>query len=271
MKPLTDPFSALPARPRWDRLRKLILRLGLIRATVLLTLGVWAGSLVVTAATIGVLGQGSMSVGLTVASICTLLVSSPVGYVVLKLLYRLERSHLRISQLAVTDELTTCYNRRHFMELAETEWLRARRYATPLALILLDADHFKHINDTHGHQCGDLLLREIALTCRATLRSTDILARFGGEELIVLLPQTDLAGALIMAERMRRQVQGLVLPWRGRKIEATVSIGVAALHAGIESIDGLIHDADVALYDAKRGGRNRVSSQVCAEVQLQPS
>jgi diguanylate cyclase (GGDEF)-like protein len=244
--------------PRWDGFRRIVLGLGLPMATVALVALVWVISLAITYLVIRLAGQGSLGLGFAIATACVLLSGPVVGYGVLRLIFQLEASRQRIAELAVTDELTGCYNRRHFMERAELEWLRSRRHHMPLALILLDADDFKLVNDTHGHQCGDHLLREMALQCRASLRGTDVLARFGGEELIALLPQTDLAGALAMAERIRHQVQDLVVQWQGQAVMATVSLGVAALHAGHASVDTLIRDADQALYEAKRAGRNRV-------------
>lgn len=252
------PDPAAPTSPRWERLHRTVLALGLPRATVVLVLLVWAFSLAVTFVVIRLTGQGSLVLGLTIATVCVLLSGPPVGYAILRLIFQLEASRQRIAELAVTDGLTGCYNRRHFMERAELELLRSRRHGHPLALILLDADDFKRVNDTHGHQCGDQLLREMALQCRASLRSTDVLARFGGEELVVLLPQTDLAGAVAIAERIRHQVQALTVRWQGQAVAATVSLGVAALHAGHLSVDTLIRDADQALYEAKRAGRNRV-------------
>jgi len=264
--PIASPVSspALPrvtlpeSSPRADRLRRVVLALGLPRATAVLVMFVWVVSLAITFVVIRLAGQGSLGLGMVIASACVLLSGPVVGYGVLRLIFQLEASRQRIAELAVTDELTGCYNRRHFMERAELEWLRSRRHHMPLALILLDADDFKQVNDTHGHQCGDHLLREMALQCRASLRGTDVLARFGGEELIVLLPQTDLAGALAIAERIRHRVQDLVVQWHGQTVTATVSLGVAALHAGHASVDALIRDADQALYEAKRAGRNRV-------------
>ncbi|MCW7537627.1 GGDEF domain-containing protein [Aquabacterium sp. A7-Y] len=249
-----------PAAPTgWDHLRRRVLALGLTRANLLYTLLVLGPSMCISGSINWLVGR-PLQPALIATSVCVLTVAPLSGYLILRLLYELEASRLRIRQLAITDELTHSYNRRHFAELGEVELLRARRYGTPLALILVDADHFKQVNDTHGHQCGDQLLREIALACRATLRSTDILARFGGEELIVLLPQTDLAGALAMAERIRQEVARLALDWREKTVEATVSLGVAALRPEMSGLEALIHDADVALYDAKRAGRNRVCS-----------
>ena len=237
-----------------------MLRLGLRRALAVHTLVAWGASVGVTAAVQAALGYGPLSLGLLIASVCVLATAPLVGYVILRLLYELESSRQQIRLLAITDELTESYNRRHFMEVAEVEFLRARRHGLPMGLILIDADHFKRVNDTHGHLCGDVLLREIALACRGTLRSSDVVARFGGEELIVLLPQTDLAGALAMAERIRQRVARLAIQWREQKVEATVSLGVAALRTDTPTLDALIHEADIALYDAKRSGRNRVCS-----------
>lgn len=245
---------------RWDAWRAVVLRLGLLRANLLLTLIVLIGALLVTLAVLHLAGAGSWRLGLIVATTCVLTLSPAIGYVLLSLVYELDASHRRISHLATMDELTGSFNRRHFMELAEREWLRSRRYDIPMALILLDADHFKAVNDTHGHQCGDMLLGEISLACRSSLRGPDVLARFGGEELIVLLPQTDLAGALAMAERMRQRVADLAVAWRGHVLRPTISLGVAELRPDTASIDALVHDADVALYEAKRTGRNRVST-----------
>lgn len=241
-------------------MRTWILGLGLPRAMAVLTLVVLVASLGVTYAVQTITQRGSLPLGLTIATLCVVTVSPIVGYVVLKLLYELESSRQQIRLLAITDDLTESYNRRHFMEVAEIEFLRARRYAVPMSVILIDADHFKRVNDTHGHQCGDMLLREIALACQGTLRGTDVIARFGGEELIVLLPQTDLTGALTMAERIRQRVARLAIQWREQRVEVTVSLGVAALRSDTPTLDALIHEADVALYDAKRSGRNRVCS-----------
>ena len=247
-------------RRRWIALRAWVLGMGLPRALAVLTAGVWAASLCITGVVQVVLQRGSLALGMAIASLCVVTIAPVVGYAVLKLLYELESSRQQIRQLAITDELTDSYNRRYFMEVAEGELLRARRYGAPMSLILIDVDHFKRVNDTHGHQCGDALLREIALACRDSLRGTDVIARFGGEELIVLLPQTGLTGALTMAERIRGRVAQLAIQWREQKVEATVSLGVASLRADTPTLDALIHEADIALYDAKRSGRNRVCS-----------
>jgi len=142
--------------------------------------------------------------------------------------------------------------------VVQREWDRARRYGMQAALLLIDADHFKRVNDTHGHLCGDELLRRIAQTVEQQLRQADVLARFGGEELIVFLPHTDPLGALDVAERIREKVQALSLSWQAATVGTTVSIGVAPLRAELPSLDWMIHEADTALYAAKSDGRNCV-------------
>lgn len=164
---------------------------------------------------------------------------------------------------AHTDVLTGIGNRRQFFELAARELSRSNRSGSPLALLLLDIDDFKRINDQHGHEAGDAVLKSFAATVAAALRDVDIFARLGGEEFAILLPDTDSVAARAVAERIRRQVS-LVVENRqqGQALSFTVSIGVAALIPGGEadSIDAMLRRADAALYQAKNAGRNRVRS-----------
>jgi diguanylate cyclase len=146
------------------------------------------------------------------------------------------------------------------MAVVEREWDRARRYNTTAALLLIDADHFKRINDVHGHLCGDELLRQIARATGESLRQADVLARFGGEEFIVFLPHTDPLGALDVAERIRTQIEQLSMLWNDAVVSITVSIGVAPLRRELPSLDWTVHEADTALYAAKAEGRNCVRS-----------
>jgi diguanylate cyclase (GGDEF)-like protein len=159
---------------------------------------------------------------------------------------------------ATQDELTGVHNRRHFTVLAERELARCRRYQMAGALLLVDADHFKRINDEHGRACGDALLREITRVTQQSLRQPDVLARFGGEELIVFLPHTDPLGALDVADRIRERVSEIRLGWQGARVQATVSIGVASLGPGEMTLEALIHEANGALFAAKEAGRNCV-------------
>ncbi len=159
---------------------------------------------------------------------------------------------------AVLDPLTGCYNRRQFQELAMKEIRRAWRYDTQFSLLMMDIDHFKRVNDTHGHAFGDEVLKAMARTCKQTLRESDIFARFGGEEFIVLLPQTDLNGGALVGERLRQNIANCPVPLpSGEMFHFSVSIGVVGSGAS-DDLDELIKRADSALYAAKENGRNQV-------------
>ncbi len=161
---------------------------------------------------------------------------------------------------AFCDHLTGVANRRAFFEAAELELQRNRRAPRPTALILVDADHFKGINDRHGHPGGDAVLRQLGLVLTATFRQVDVVARIGGEEFAVLLPSSTLAGAAAVAERLRQVVQAQVVAFEGASIAVTVSAGVAASDGVDLDLETLMKHADSALYAAKAGGRNRVES-----------
>lgn len=171
-----------------------------------------------------------------------------------------ERKQLedQLRQQAATDELTGLWNRRHFMQAGRRELERARRYDHPLSLLMIDADHFKRINDLHGHAVGDETLRQLARMIREAVREVDIPGRLGGEEFAILLPNTDLDSAGAFAERLRRTIEQNA-PVSGDPIPPiTVSIGVTAYHPTLVSFDELLRIADDALYRAKDQGRNCV-------------
>jgi len=159
--------------------------------------------------------------------------------------------------LATTDSLTELANRRHFLNLAESEVSRSSRYHRELSLFLIDIDHFKRVNDTHGHGAGDEVLRAVAGLFRKAVRSHDVVGRMGGEEFAVLLPETRADQAAILAERLRRAVFERTVVVRGVEIRCAISVGVAGLRPG-ESLDDFLIRADSALYDAKNAGRDRV-------------
>jgi diguanylate cyclase (GGDEF)-like protein len=168
--------------------------------------------------------------------------------------------HEMVRVQAVTDELTGLYNLRHFHETLDGEIERSRRFNQPVGLMMLDIDDFKAVNDTYGHQQGDLVLIEVGRVLRALSRDIDEPARYGGEEMAVILPQTDVAGAELLAERMRTAVAAIEIDRLdgGGRLRVTASFGVASLPANANEKDGLIAEADAALYRAKRGGKNRV-------------
>ena len=168
--------------------------------------------------------------------------------------------HETVRMQAVTDELTGLYNRNHFHDTLDSEIERSRRFGTDVGLVMLDIDDFKQVNDTFGHPQGDLVLVEVARVLRDLSRDIDEPARYGGEELAVILPQTDLHGAELLAERMRSAIEDLSIKRTeaGEPLRVTASFGVASLPACAQDRAGLIAEADAALYRAKRAGKNRV-------------
>lgn len=164
---------------------------------------------------------------------------------------------LKLEQSAVCDALTGLYNRRELMNRLEVEAATAKRYGTALALVMLDIDYFKQVNDNHGHQAGDDVLRALAQIMRNSLRVSDLPARYGGEEFAILCPHTGIDGAMDIAERIRRTLEQTPLTTRGGEVCMTLSAGVAGYRQQL-SVEDLIKEADQALYEAKHNGRNRV-------------
>jgi diguanylate cyclase (GGDEF)-like protein len=170
-----------------------------------------------------------------------------------------ERKRLQeaLERQALRDALTGLLNRRAFMDLAEQEVLRARRHHQSLTLLMLDLDHFKRVNDVHGHHAGDKVLQEFAALCRQTIRRSDSVARLGGEEFAILLPQTAPSGASLVAERLQAAIRRARVTCEGTTLSFTASIGMAALLPDDEDIDALLRRADGKLYRAKELGRDR--------------
>ncbi len=161
--------------------------------------------------------------------------------------------------MATTDPLTRIPNIRYFAKWLDTELARSMRYGNDLALIMLDIDHFKKINDTYGHPQGDTVLREMADVFKDDLRKIDVVARYGGEEFIIALPQTDCVGALIVAQRLREKVEKHQFKGFTNPVTITISLGLCCLvDSDVPEPKNMIDEADQALYRAKRAGRNRV-------------
>ena len=170
----------------------------------------------------------------------------------------LQEANRRLEALASVDPLTGASNRRHFLQMAQLEVDRALRLGLPMAALMLDLDHFKRINDAHGHEAGDCVLQTFAQAVRQTLRSSDIFARLGGEEFLLLLPGQDQNAAGVLAERIRSLTASLEFRQCAERI--TVSIGIATLGAAeANNLSGLMRQADQALYQAKHAGRNQVA------------
>nr|WP_247739941.1 GGDEF domain-containing protein [Endozoicomonas sp. G2_2] len=159
---------------------------------------------------------------------------------------------------ARTDPLTGASNRRDYEALFAQESRRARRYGRPLSVCVLDVDHFKHVNDTYGHGAGDTALIHVADICRTEMRGADLLGRIGGEEFLLILPETSRDDAVEFAERLRLRLGAATIQTGAHVFQITVTLGVTALTASDQDITDLIHRADGALYAGKDGGRNQV-------------
>lgn len=169
------------------------------------------------------------------------------------------RSAQEFERLATTDGMTGIHNRRHFLTLADHEWSRSRRYGGALSLLMIDIDFFKSINDSFGHEVGDQVIIQLTKVACSCKRDSDVLARIGGEEFALLLMETNLQQAQLVAERLRNEVAANPAIAAPGRIPATVSIGVATANDAMTGIADLMKAADQALYDAKRSGRNRVT------------
>ncbi|CAG7856808.1 hypothetical protein MCAMS1_01439 [biofilm metagenome] len=179
------------------------------------------------------------------------------------LIYPLKNATLyqRALKMAYTDPLTQANNRASFDHLIQREISLAARYGKSLAILFLDIDHFKAINDNHGHDCGDITLAAVAKNIKKSMRNSDVLFRYGGEEFVVLLSETDLEGANIVAERIRKAIAASTISYDMTAVRVTASIGVTALHND-DTTDTMVKRADEAMYRAKHGGRNKIVTAV---------
>jgi diguanylate cyclase (GGDEF)-like protein len=168
--------------------------------------------------------------------------------------------HEEIYRMTIIDGLTQAHVKRYLLEALEKEIIRARRHARDLSLIMFDIDHFKKINDVHGHLAGDFVLKELARIVQGRIRRDEVFARYGGEEFSIVLPETNLEGAKSLADGLREKVEQSRFVFQNENISVTISIGVAMLGDNDRTSQDLIKHADQKLYDAKRGGRNRVVS-----------
>ena len=166
-----------------------------------------------------------------------------------------------IHRMAIMDGLTNLFNKRYFLETLVKEAARARRYHRPLSLIMIDLDHFKQVNDTYGHLAGDHILKELGELLRSRIRREEIVVRYGGEELAILLPETAKDGAAEVADQMRQRVESHTFSFAGKKITITISAGVAELIETNYDFNGFVDVADERLYAAKKGGRNKVIAE----------
>ncbi|MCQ4320600.1 sensor domain-containing diguanylate cyclase [Stutzerimonas stutzeri] len=172
---------------------------------------------------------------------------------------QLQAANQELQRLSSTDRLTGLFNRGHWEEMLRQDYARHRRYERNAALVMFDIDHFKKINDSYGHQAGDAVIQQTAELVRRCTRDADIAGRYGGEEFVVLLPDTDSRGALTFAERLRQSIEAHEVVHEGRSIRFTVSLGIADLSEPTRGYAQLIERADNALYSSKASGRNQVT------------
>ena len=240
------------------RCTALALRLGFLPSLAALSAALVLGVLGLTQAAVLLIAQGPKPQALLVAGAIALVLSPFLAAWLLQLMFQLSAARQRQVVNATLDELTGAYNRRHFLQLAEREWARCRRYAEDGALLLIDADQFKAHRSSHGNACCDALLRDMVRLVTQSLRQPDLLARYGVETLIVYLPNTDPMGALDVAERVRERLAAHSLHWHHKPVSSTVSVGVAAVGDTHLTLESLVHDALGALQAARDAGCNCV-------------
>lgn len=247
--------------PLRQRCSRAVARWGAWRSTLGLSTVVSLLSLVLTYGYIRALGYDTMGEAFYISLLVPLPMTLLTGWAIFSLIVALEQSRHAAHVQSITDSLTGLANRRHLVYTAQNAIDLALHRQEPLALLILDIDHFKRVNDTHGHHAGDKVLVEVARRCAQCLRPTDLLARWGGEEFVVLLPNTPLEHARQLAERMREAVAfSAQLYTPSDAVRVTISMGAAGMAAGEPmTLDALVQAADNALYDAKRAGRNQVS------------
>lgn len=239
---------------RW--IRRLLRDWGVVRVTLALTLvtivvAVFVGFVLTNAFT----GR-SFREGLFIPVLIALLITPIFSWFSLSLIQRLDETEHRLSILAITDELTGLYNRRYLVRTVKAEFERAQRYGSGFSIILLDIDEFKQINDIYGHQTGDRVLQHIAEIGNREKRTVDVLARYGGDEFVFLLPNSRREGVLSFANRIRKHIYRSLLFIGGEQVQISVSMGVANYRPGTSDLESLFNAADTALYEAKLAGRN---------------
>jgi len=209
---------------------------------------------------------GNLKLTLVLSSVASIVIVIGVGLlVIVPMMRRLAAQTRELLDLARTDPLTGCHNRRSFLREGEAEFDRFRRYGGPFTVIMLDIDHFKKVNDAHGHAAGDEVIRTLARTCLDNTRKSDVLGRLGGEEFAVLLPETGIENARVTAEKLRAALEQVVVTSAGKDIRFTASLGLSPASAGDTELFQVINRADKALYAAKNGGRNRVDVEIPEE------
>lgn len=249
----TNPASKFNARAG---IRYFIRRHGVYKAVIVGTLLLIAFVAVGTAAVSWLLHRNVELNPIYFSILITLLIGPMVLHILVSLILHIDRSEEKLRALSIMDDLTDVYNRRFFLEQMEKELSKAQRYGTVFSVLAVDVDHFKQINDTYGHLAGDAVLQSMANTCMNNLRAMDFFARFGGEEFMFLLPESDKINVEAFAYKVLTALENSTVVYEGQEIRFTVSIGVKTFDTATHSIDGMLKEVDRALYQAKRNGRN---------------
>ncbi len=248
--------------------RRWVTRIGMGSSIVLIMLVSTLSSILLTLLVAWVVGDFNSSALLHLMLYTVplpLLISGPVAWPFMHILFQLDSLENEMRQLASIDSLTGLLNRRLFLSQAQQYAQFAKRELVPFSVILMDLDDFKLINDTFGHDCGDLVLKSIGETINSTLRESDFAGRYGGEEFVFLLPNTKKDAAKHFIDRLQRRIHKSPVYFDGAEVEVTASIGVVDYIPGLNSdLRTLLHLADQAMYKAKRTGKNRVSFSHCS-------
>lgn len=250
--------------PGLGPLHSFFLRLGRVRGVLLISLVSIGASVLFTLIALykdgWIVNSHVRNWSLTIAVVIPAIVGTTVGLITMNMLFRLRDAIARIAELASTDALTGLQNRRSFADQAEPLLALARGRGVSVSLVLLDLDHFKQINDQHGHLVGDAVLVQAAQVCRESLRATDLAARYGGEEYVVLLPDCGSDAAAAIAENLRKRIEAArTVLSDGGEVRVTLSAGIATADRLEDlSLAYLLQRADAAMYRAKQSGRNRV-------------
>lgn len=244
--------------------RAAVVRMGRAWSMIAMTAFSVLASLLITYPLLVLLGvpDSRMFNALLITVIVSLVVAPTAGYIFISLVFELEATHSQLNHMSTHDGLTGLFNRGYLDSRLVIEGMQASRSNQRLSLLMIDVDHFKKINDQHGHLVGDLVLQKVATACVQCLRPYDTLARYGGEEFVALLPSTSLEQACEIAERVRLTVSELpVHSPSGKSIPVTISLGVGMMLQGETQTQAAMLRADKAMYAAKRAGRNRWVSQ----------
>jgi diguanylate cyclase (GGDEF)-like protein len=239
-------------------LKALLKRFGLTTVVVAITIGSIFLSAGISAAVHFALGVQMSGLAWAVTLACPALIAPTMSWWAFDLVLKIEIAHEQLRVQSTIDHLTGLFNRRYFMERLREEIDRTQHYGTPFAVAFIDIDNFKRINDEHGHLSGDEILKQLTQTCAKQVRDIDTLARIGGEEFALLLPQTTPEDAERLVERLRAGVAATRASIGDVRLELTVSIGLTSSGRGVLDVDGILRVADEALYAAKRQGKNRL-------------